>query len=172
MSPKKTDAIDSISDLFKYLNNHVYAINNSKLFAGLIIIILNISSKFVTIRLSKSMEAYLKYTFSRNILVFSIAWMGTRDIYIALIITALFIFLVDYLLNEDSVLCCLPESFTTYHTSLMDENISEEEIKKAEELLEKAKKQKAEKEKAEKENLANNVVSENFIARNNYYTVK
>ena len=172
MSPKKTDAIDSIWDLFKYLNNHVYAINNSKLFAGLIIIILNISSKFVTIRLSKSMEAYLKYTFSRNILVFSIAWMGTRDIYIALIITALFIFLVDYLLNEDSVLCCLPESFTTYHTSLMDENISEEEIKKAEELLEKAKKQKAEKEKAEKENLANNVVSENFIARNNYYTVK
>jgi predicted tellurium resistance membrane protein TerC len=127
------------------------------------------------------MEAYLKYTFSRNILVFSIAWMGTRDIYIAIIITALFIFMVDYLLNEDSVLCCLPESFTTYHTSLMDENISEDEIKKAKELLEKAEKQKEEKEKAEKaekaeqtqnQNPANNVVSENFLARNNYHMVQ
>ncbi len=172
MSPKKnSDPINSISSLFKYLNNHVYAINNSKLFAGLIIIILNISSKFVTIRLSKSMEAYLKYTFSRNILVFSIAWMGTRDIYVALVITALFIFLVDYLLNEDSVLCCLPESFTTYHTSLMEDNVSDDEVKKAEELLEKARKQKEEKEKQEKQQASNNVVSENFLSRTNYYSV-
>jgi hypothetical protein len=94
--------------------------NNSKLFAGLMIIILNVSSKFVTIKLSKSMEAYLKYTFSRNILIFAIAWMGTRDIYIALGITVLFIVFMDYLLNEDSPYCCLPHDFTDYHLNLAE----------------------------------------------------
>jgi hypothetical protein len=94
--------------------------NNSKLFAGLMIIILNVSSKFVTIKLSKSMEAYLKYTFSRNILIFAIAWMGTRDIYIALGITVLFIVFMDYLLNEDSPYCCLPHDFMDYHLNLAE----------------------------------------------------
>jgi len=95
-------------------------VNGSKLFAGLIIITLNISSKFVTIKLSKSMEAYLKYTFSRDVLIFAMAWMGTRDIYIALLMMLLFKLFANYLFNEDSKLCVLPERFTTYHSSLAE----------------------------------------------------
>jgi hypothetical protein len=110
----------NFTDIFSLFHNHVKVMNNSKLFAGLMIIILNVSSKFVTIKLSKSMEAYLKYTFSRNILIFAIAWMGTRDIYIALGITVLFIVFMDYLLNEDSPYCCLPNDFTNYHLNLAE----------------------------------------------------
>lgn len=141
---KKNNILDSFTELFKYLNNNITAINNSKIFAGLMIITLNISSKFVTIKLSKSMESYLKYTFSRDILVFAIAWMGTRDIYIAGIVTLFFIIFMDFILNEESIFCCLPSNFTDYHLSLMDEKdiVTEEEIKKANEVLEKAKKQK------------------------------
>ena len=91
MAKKKTDrGMQTLRDMISYINQKVLMMNQSKLFAGLIIIILNISSKFVTIRLSKSMEGYLKYTFSRDILVFSMAWMGTRDIYTALFIAAVF----------------------------------------------------------------------------------
>lgn len=114
------------------------------------IILLNISSKFVTVRLSKSMESYLKHTFSRNILVFAIAWMGTRDIYIAATMVVAFILVMDYLLNENSMFCCLPEQFTEYHISLLEEEnnknekISDEDIKKATQLLERAKKQREE----------------------------
>ena len=131
-------------DLSQYLNDNVTSLNNSKLFAGLMIITLNIASKFVTIKLSKTMESYLKYTFSRDILVFAIAWMGTRDIYVAFIITVLFIVATDYIFNEDSMLCCLPENFTDYHVSLLEskDKVSEEDIKKAQEVLERAKKQK------------------------------
>jgi hypothetical protein len=108
------------TDIFSLFHDHVKLLNNSKLFAGLMIIILNVSSKFVTIKLSKSMEAYLKYTFSRNILIFAIAWMGTRDIYIALVITLIFILFMDYLFNEDSPYCCLPHEFTHYHLNLAE----------------------------------------------------
>jgi hypothetical protein len=103
-----------------YLNHKILTLNGSKLFAGLVIITLNISSKFVTIKLSKSMEAYLKYTFSRDVLIFAMAWMGTRDIYIALLMTLLFKVCANYLFNENSRFCLLPEQFTTYHSTLAE----------------------------------------------------
>lgn len=133
-----------ISTMFDYLHNNIKAMNDSKIFAGLMIITLNIASKFVTIKLSKTMESYLKYTFSRDILVFAITWMGTRDVYIALFITLVFMLCMDFLLNEDSMFCILPEQFTDYHISLATNNeiVSPEEIKKAREVLERAEKQK------------------------------
>ena len=78
-------------NILNHSHNTITNINTSKVFAGLVIITLNIASRFVTIKLSKSMESYLKFTFSKQILIFAIAWMGTRDIYIALFITTLFI---------------------------------------------------------------------------------
>ena len=94
--------------------------NQSKIFAGLMIIILNIASKFVIIQLPKTVESYLKFTFSRDVLVFAIAWMGTRDIYIALGIVFIFIFVVDFLCNENSALCILPENFIDSHVEKLD----------------------------------------------------
>ena len=102
------------------IHNHVNSINQSKIFAGIVILVLNISSKFVTIKLGKTMESYLKYTFSRNVLIFAMAWMGTRDIYIALVITILFVVIVDYLCNDESGLCCLPTKFMKYHEGLSE----------------------------------------------------
>jgi hypothetical protein len=134
---------DALSNMFLFLNDKVMAINNSKIFAGIIIVTMNVASKFVVFKLSKSMEAYLKYTFSRDILVFAMAWMGTRDIYVALLMTVLFIICMKYLLNEESPFCCLPEKFTEYHISLSDENekVTEEQIRQAKEILERAEKQ-------------------------------
>jgi hypothetical protein len=136
----KTGLGKSADQFLEYVANQIQVINNSKIFAGLMIIVLNIASRFVQINLSKTMEAYLKYTFSKQILVFAITWVGTRDIYIALLITIIFIICSEYLFNENSRLCCLPESFTDYHVSLLDK-VSDEEIKRAEEILEKAKNQ-------------------------------
>jgi hypothetical protein len=129
------------------LHDNIQAINNSKIFAGLMIITLNIVSKFANIKLSKTLEAYLKFTFSRQILVFAIAWMGTRDIYIAFFITVVFVILTEYLLHEDSMFFVLPEEFKDYHISLLDnenssDTVTEEDVRKAKEVLERAKRQK------------------------------
>jgi hypothetical protein len=135
------------TEMFGYLHNQIQSINDSKIFAGLMIITLNIASRYVTINLSKSMESYLKHTFSRQLLVFTIAWMGTRDIYIALVITLCFIIISEYLFNEDSVFCILSENFQSYHNTLSenskenDDKVSDEDIAKAKETLEKASKQ-------------------------------
>lgn len=86
------------------------------------------------------MEAYLKFTFSRLILVFAIAWVGTRDIYTALIVCLIFTLFMDFLFNEESRFCCLPEAFTTYHVGLLEDPSEKETIQDAIAILEKLKK--------------------------------
>ena len=93
------------------------------------------------------MESYLKYTFSRQLLVFSIAWMGTRDIYIAFFITFVFAICTEYLFNEDSVFCVLSEDFQDYHKTLTEndknnsDKVTDDDVQKAKDILEKAKTQ-------------------------------
>ena len=127
--------------IWEYILNHVKALNDSKIFAGMMIIIINIASKFVSFKVSKTMESYLKFNFSRDVLVFAITWMGTRDIFIALGMTVLFVFIADYLFNEESILCCLPKSVVKEQMAKLDEPAKKptsEEVIKAKLVLEKA----------------------------------
>ena len=73
---KKNTLGKTINGFLKNMHNSISYLNGSKIFAGIMIIVLQISSRFFTIRLSKTMESYLKYTFSRQVLIFAIAWMG------------------------------------------------------------------------------------------------
>jgi len=104
-----------------YLNHHVMYLNNSKFFAGVIMILLNVGSKFITIQFSKSTEEYMKWSVSKQLLVFSMAWMGTRDIYTALGLTAVFTILSEYLFNEESALCMVPPQYRVLQ-KLIDTN--------------------------------------------------
>jgi hypothetical protein len=142
---KNNNIFQIIPNFFNYLHSHVSFLNSSKFFAGVIMILLNIGSKFITIQFSKSTEEYMKYTLSKQILIFAMAWMGTRDIYNALALTAIFTILSEYLFNEESNMCIVPEKYRVLH-NLVDTNkddlISEVELASAIAILEKANKEK------------------------------
>ena len=121
---------------FKDMHNKILDLNTSKMFAGLMIITLNIESKFVTFKFGKTAEMYLKYTFSRQILVFAMAWMGTRDIYVAAGLTLVFIVIFDFLFNENSSLCVLPNELKEYYQNI-DEDISHDDYVKAKTTVDK-----------------------------------
>ena len=129
----------------RYLNDHILYLNSSKFFAGIVMIMLNVGSKFISIQFSKSTEEYLKYSLSRQLLIFAMAWMGTRDIYTALILTAIFVILSDHLFNEESSFCIVPHKNRVLD-KLIDKNddgdISETELNSAIAVLEKSKKNK------------------------------
>ena len=134
-----------LSTVFHYLGR----LNNSKFFAGIIMIMLNIGSKYITIELSKSQEEYLKNNVGRQILIFAISWMGSRDILTALALTAIFTVLTNHLFNEESEYCIIPKKYRKYEHLLdldKDGNVSQEEITKAQEVLEKARKKEAKRE--------------------------
>lgn len=126
------------------IRENLASLNNSKFFAGIVMIMLNIGSKYITIELSKTQEEYLKNHVARQILIFSISWMGTRDILMSLALTAIFVVMTEFLFNENSKFCVIPLEYRKYK-DVLDLNgdgvVSPDEIKKAEELLKKAKKQ-------------------------------
>ena len=128
---------------FGKLAHSLSSLNNSKFFAGLVMILLNIGSKYITIKISKSQEAYLRNNLARQLLIFAIAWMGTKDILIALAITAVFHVLTAYLFNEESNWCIIPKHLRQFEEVLDlngDGKITPDEIAKAKDILEKAKK--------------------------------
>lgn len=128
-----------------YLNQYVMHLNSNKFFAGVIMILLNVGSKFIQIQFSRSTEEYLKYSISKQILVFSMAWMGTRDIYASLSLTAIFTILSDYLFNEECSFCIVPHKYRVLN-KLIDTNIdgevSQTELSAAIAVLEKSKRDK------------------------------
>jgi hypothetical protein len=141
----KTTIFTPLMNGIGFMNNHIMYLNNSKFFAGIIMILLNVGSKFIAIQFSKSTEEYMKYTVSKQLLVFSMAWMGTRDIYTSLGLTAVFTILSDHLFNEESSLCIVPHQYRILH-KLVDTNndgdVTETELSAAIAVLEKEKREK------------------------------
>jgi hypothetical protein len=137
---------------FDYINNHVMYLNNSKFFAGVVMILLNVGSKFISIQFSKSTEEYFKSSLTRQILIFAMAWMGTRDIYVALALTAIFVVLSDHLFNEESSYCIVPHNYRILH-KIVDANgdgqVSDAELNTAIMTLEKSKQEKQRKKQKE-----------------------
>ena len=155
-------------NIMAFVHEHVMYLNSSKFFAGIIMILLNVGSKFITIQFSKSTEEYMKYTLSKQILVFAMSWMGTRDIYTALGLTAIFTVLSEHLFNEESSFCIVPHDYRILH-KLVDVNndgiVSDSELNSAIAVLEKSKKQaqlKKQKEALHKFNLSASATNDNF----------
>lgn len=124
------------------LNNFSQTFNNSKFFAGLVMIMLNIGSKYIVIELSETQKEYLRNSYARVLLLFSISWMGTRDVLTSIVLTSSFIIMTDYLFNEKSVYCIVPKSMRKLEKAINlndDNNITEKEVQNAIQILEKAK---------------------------------
>ena len=131
--------------MFGVINNSINSLNSSTFFAGIMMICLNIGSRYIQLNLDESTESYIKYALTKEILVFTISWMATRNIYMSLGLTAVFIVLADFIFNEKSRYCLLPKKFIRSRrmNELVDNKIlSEKEINDALEVLEKAKVQK------------------------------
>ena len=141
----KTTIFTPLFNGISYVNHHVMYLNNSKFFAGIVMILLNVGSKFIQIQFSRSTEEYMKWSVSKQLLVFAMAWMGTRDIYTALGLTAIFTILSEYLFNEESTLCIVPPKYRILD-KLVDTNedgvVTEPELSAAIAVLEKAKREK------------------------------
>jgi len=146
--------------VFDIFDSQVKTLNDSKYFAGIIMILINIGSRFIDIKFSKNQENFIKYIFNKEVLVFAVSWRATGDIYMALILTAIFAISVNIVFNDECVYCILPEKMTNYSDSFDlngDGEITDEEIEKAKELLK----------NVEKKKKKNEVVSQMSYLKNN-----
>ncbi len=124
--------------------NMLDLVNTNKFFIGLMMIMLNIGSKYVTIQTSKSMEQYMKMSISKQMLVFSMCFLGTRCIITSILLTAGFVILSDHVFNEESDYCVVPQNYRILHTiPVTNDVITEDEYTKALDIVERYKKNKA-----------------------------
>jgi len=80
-------------------------LNNNKYFTGIMMIILNLGSRFLVMELSETQEQILSNKIIRRFVMFTVVFIATKDIYVSLVITAIFIILVSGLFNENSKYC-------------------------------------------------------------------
>ena len=90
-------------EYIKHLNNIVnYHTNNNPLIAGIAMIILNIGTKYVPLDISQKQDDLLKTSLFRRFAVFTIFWIGTKDMYSSLMLTFLYVIFIIHLFNENS----------------------------------------------------------------------
>ena len=132
----------NMKKIMKTMDKNIRSLNSSKFFAGIVMIILNIGSRFISVKFSKSTEEYIKYGITKQVLVFAMSWMASRDIYTSLALTAIFTVLSELLFNEESKMCIVPQKYRILN-KIVDENndgeVDENEINNAINILEKAK---------------------------------
>jgi hypothetical protein len=124
------------------LTNSINDLNTNKLVAGLVMIAMNIGSRYIDLKLTKGQELLLK-NIAREVLIFTIVFINTKDIVSSIIITVIFIILANFLLNEESKYNILPNKYKQLNliSNTNDKIVTDYEISTAYETLKKAKQQ-------------------------------
>lgn len=140
---KKSKSNKIPNTLLGRLDYGIQSLNQNKFFIGILMLILNVFSKYVELKLTKTQEAYFKNNFIRQIFIFAVLWSGTRDIYISILMTAAFVILTDHLFNEESKFCIIPQYWSDKMKQAIDTDgdgkLSDQEIEHAIQILQRAK---------------------------------
>ena len=119
-------------------------INESKLLVGIAMILLNIGSKYVDFKFTKAQEQLLRNGIAREILIFAIVFMGTRDIAYALLLTSAFIILSEFAFNEKSDYCLVKKQLNLasdmIKSQLSTDDVTPEEEQRALDVIRRAEK--------------------------------
>jgi hypothetical protein len=137
---KKTSNVMN-NNLYTRLILFINSLSGSKLLAGISLIIMNIGSKYINISFNKSTEAFFKYILSKQIFIFTICWVATKDLWVSLFLSTLFYILTEHLLNDNSKFCIISKhKFNKIYKSIdmnNDGKISDKEIQHAIKILQK-----------------------------------
>lgn len=79
--------------VLKHVYNAAGFLNTSTLFAGIMLLILNVGGRFIVHEVEGSDDDYAKNIFLRRLAIFAVCFVGTKDFVTSLILTASFVIL-------------------------------------------------------------------------------
>ena len=127
--------------LSKTILQYYYSINNSKILLGLAILVTNLFSKYIVLNISNGHQEYIKNAIGREILIFIMVFVGTRDLITSFLLTAAFLILSNTVFNDKSKFCIIPAKYKELEYEIdtnHDGYISEKEIEHVRNILYKA----------------------------------
>lgn len=141
--------INNVNSNMNYSQNiwsYLDALNNNKYFVGVLMILLNLGSKYISVELSQTQEKILGSATFRRIILFTVFFTATRDIWISFLLTAAFVILVSGIFNEKSNYCMIPKKYR-YYQDINLNNIKPEDVEKANQIIQLSKQQEENKHK-------------------------
>ena len=87
------------------LDTFANAFNANPYFIGLMMLILNLGGRFISLEVTKGQEKFFQNRWVRWFLIFTVLFVATRNLMVALLMTFVIILFLGYLLNENSSLC-------------------------------------------------------------------
>ena len=79
--------------------------NNNPYFIGIMMLILNLGGRFISLEVTKKQELFLQHPWVRRVLIFTVLFVATRNLWVAFWATVTVVLLLGYLFNENSALC-------------------------------------------------------------------
>ena len=101
-------------------------LKHNKYVLGIMMIAINICSRYVSMDVSKNQQSYIIANVSRQVLIFSILFVALKDIYVSIILTASFYILTEHLFHEDSDYCIISKG--NKNVSVNSKNVSNKDI--------------------------------------------
>lgn len=102
---KKNEMVGGSIPVPSPFDSFIMAINANPYFIGFMMLMLNLGGRFIGLELTKSQEAFLQNVWVRRALIFIVLFMGTRNVLVAFWMWLAVVFLLGYVLNENSSLC-------------------------------------------------------------------
>jgi hypothetical protein len=87
------------------LDTFANAFNANPYFIGLMMLILNLGGRFISLEVTKGQEKFFQNPWVRRFLIFTVLFVATRNLIVALVMTFVIVLFLGYLLNENSSLC-------------------------------------------------------------------
>ena len=87
------------------LDSILFAFNQNPYFIGLMMILLNIGGRFLKLDVTKQQEKILQHPWVRRLLIFTVIFVGTRNVIVSFWMTLVIVLFIGYLFNENSALC-------------------------------------------------------------------
>jgi hypothetical protein len=79
--------------VLKQIYNTVGFLNTNTMFAGIMLLILNVGGRYIVHELEGTDEEYAQNIFLRRVAIFAVCFIGTKDLVTSLILTASFVIL-------------------------------------------------------------------------------
>lgn len=142
--------------------------NNSKILAGLCIILMNLGSRYIISDLGIIHNKILSSELFKKLIIFAIFFVATRDIMISFMLTISYILIIDGILHEKRKFCIIPKEYIKD----VQMQISEQEYNKAKDIIVKYESKKVTSETQENKNNSNSINSNisdisNILTNNN-----
>jgi hypothetical protein len=87
------------------LDAAIMSLNSNPYFIGSMMLLLNLGGRFISMEVTKNQEQFFQNPWVRRMLIFTVLFVGTRNVLVAFWMTLIIILLIGYLFNENSSLC-------------------------------------------------------------------